>query len=103
MTSSSFPVLLDHDFRVRTAQSLRDVGSCLSCVGVPRAMLAEHLEQCYLNHGVGLDVLARKGGLAASECLAILEDRGWLPMKEAEAHNQLVCAVLDWQLKTKIF
>jgi hypothetical protein len=53
MIGSSFPVLLDHDFRVRTARSLREVGLCLSCVGVPRAMLVEHIEQCYLNHGVG--------------------------------------------------
>jgi len=85
------------DFRVRTARSLRDVGFCLSCVGVPRAMLVEHIEQCFLNHGVGLEGLARKGGLAADECLAILEDRPWVPIEDAEAHARLVRAILDWQ------
>jgi hypothetical protein len=103
MTNPSFPVLLDHDFRVRTARSLREVGSCLSCVGVPRAMLAEHLNQCYSNHGSSIERLARKGGLTADECLAILENRRWLPIDEADAHTQLVRAVLQWQRRTSIF
>lgn len=97
MTASSFPVLLDYDFRSRTARALRQEGSCLSCVGVPRAMLVEHLQQCYLNHGLSLERLAKKGGLAADECLAILEDRPWFPIEEAEAQAQLVRAVLNWQ------
>jgi hypothetical protein len=96
MKERAFPVLLDHDFRARTARSLREAGSYFSCVGVPRAMLDEHVQQCYLNHGTSLDRLARRGGLTADECLAILEDRAWAPIGEADAHKRLVRAILAW-------
>jgi hypothetical protein len=102
MANPSFPVLLDHDFRLRTARSLRETGACLSCVGIPQAMLRDHLDQFYLNHGKSIHQLAQMGGLAADECLAILEDRRWLPIDEADAHTQLVRAVLNWQNKVTL-
>lgn len=101
MPDPSFPILIDHDFRGRTAPSLRQIGSCLSCVGVPTEMLREHLEQCYSNHGEGIEQLARRGGLAADECLAVLEGRPWLPVDDATAQSRLVRVVLDWQGKQR--
>ena len=97
MKQSSFPVMLDHDFRSRTARSLREVGSCFTCIGIPRALMGEHLEQVYRNHGTGIENLALRGGLGADECLAILEDRQWIPLSEAELHAKLVQAVFRWQ------
>jgi hypothetical protein len=72
----------------------------LSCIGLPRALIAQHLEQLHINHGAGIEILAAKGGLSAAECLAVLEDRPWMAISEAEAHPKLVHLVLEWHRRS---
>ncbi len=56
---------------------------------IPRAIIEPHERQAERNHGQTLDRLDERGGLSASEAVAILEDRHWLPMTEADAIARL--------------
>lgn len=61
---------------------------------IPWDMIKPHEQQARANHcGQGLIKLAQRGGLSPDEALAVLEDRGWLPVsndKAAELLNQKV-------------
>ena len=52
---------------------------------IPWAVIAPHERQAQMNHGgQTLAKLAQRGGLCASEAVAVLEDREWRPYAEAE-------------------
>lgn len=57
---------------------------------VPAALIRAHEKQCSKNHG-GQTVsrLKERGGLCASEAVAVLEDRPWKPMADRDAIARL--------------
>jgi hypothetical protein len=57
--------------------------------GVPWALVEPHRAQAPRNHFQTLERLAERGGLAPSELVAVLEDRPWHAMNEAEAADRL--------------
>jgi hypothetical protein len=62
---------------------------------LPWAMLEEHEEQAKKNHGgQTLTRLAERGGLGASEAVAILEGRDWHPLLHADA--RLAEMIEEW-------
>jgi hypothetical protein len=54
-------------------------------------------QRCFINYDMHSDRLARRGGLAPDECLAVLENRRWMPIEAADAQIQLVKVVSTWQ------
>lgn len=56
---------------------------------IPWEVLAPHEETAQKNHQQSLERLAHRGGLSASEAVAILEDRPWRRMTSAEAVARL--------------
>lgn len=61
---------------------------------IPWNALAPHEHQALENHDQTLQVLARRGGLSWCEAAAILEDRPWHRMPDAEAKAAVlrICA-----------
>ncbi len=65
---------------------------------IPFAMVAPHEEQAQRNHGQSLNRLAERGGLAASEAIAILEGRKWGQVKACvENEVYLINKVRAWR------
>jgi len=56
---------------------------------IPWSLIAPHEQQAMRNHVQSLNRLAERGGLSACEAVAILEDRDWRKMTEAEAVERL--------------
>lgn len=57
---------------------------------IPLAMIAPHERQALRNHcDQSLAVLARRGGLAHDEAVAVLEDRNWHAMDPDAAVERL--------------
>jgi hypothetical protein len=50
---------------------------------IPWGLIAPHEAQAQRNHGQSLKRLAERGGLSASEAVAVLENRPWQPMADA--------------------
>lgn len=63
---------------------------------LPWEMIGPHEPQALKNHDQTLARLHDRGGLSACEALAVLEDRPWRPMDDAEANEQLCKAVARW-------
>ncbi|KKL57648.1 hypothetical protein LCGC14_2233330 [marine sediment metagenome] len=53
---------------------------------VPWSLVAPHQQQAQANHNQSLETLARRGGLAANELLAVLEDRDFEKPYMTEEH-----------------
>ncbi len=66
---------------------------------VPWGLLAPHEEQAQRNHGQTLEQLAGRGGLGASEMLAILERRPFRAMAPEESCARLTDAINAWNVK----
>ncbi len=66
---------------------------------IPMGLIASHEAQAQSNHSQTLARLNERGGLAPSEAVAVLEDRGWKPMPTDEAEDRLEELVLG-ALKT---
>ena len=56
---------------------------------IPWVVIAPHEGQAFFNHGQSLDMLNRRGGLAWSEIIAVLEDRRYTKMDEREARKMV--------------
>lgn len=54
-------------------------------VTIPWSLIAPHEAQALKNHGQSLNRLAERHGLSPSEALAVIEDRAWRHVPEAEA------------------
>lgn len=80
-------------------EKLRAAGVTFAVVAVPWAMIAPHEKQAYLNHSQTLKRLAERGGLAASEAVAVIEGISWFKLKisEPEAHRKLAEYVLQYE------
>jgi len=63
---------------------------------VPWAYVAEHAPQAMQNHAQSLEHLAQRGGLQASELLAVLEDRPWYKLPQYPAECRLMALVIHW-------
>jgi len=65
-----------------------------SRTGIPWAVIEGHERQAQENHGrQSLAHLASRGGLSPCEAVAVLEDRRWQRMTEADALAQLTALV----------
>ncbi len=96
--SEMFPIMLPgYASEIREhAAKMRKAGIGFLMVGVPWAMIEPHEKQAYKNHSQTLKRLAERGGLAASEAVALLEDRDWTRLEEAHAQAQLHCLLMHW-------
>lgn len=56
---------------------------------LPWRIIEPHAAQAWINHGQTLERLRERGGLDASEAVAILEDRTWRSMDTVEAFKRL--------------
>ena len=61
---------------------------------VPWKLVAAHTKQCSVNHSQSVERLAERGGLCASELAAVLEDRPWRSMADAEAWSAVFNAAV---------
>lgn len=68
----------------------------LPTLQVPWKMIAPHNAQAVINHIQTLVVLRSKGGLEASEAIAILEDRKWFPMDPENAYSIVKERIEKW-------
>jgi hypothetical protein len=84
--SAWFPVL----------KSFRDKQATLA--SVPWGFVAPHEHQALLNHRQSLETLARRGGLSASELLAVVQDRAWKPESTLVAEGVLRELLAAWGL-----
>lgn len=65
---------------------------------IPFAMIAPHESNAQRNHGQSLNRLADRGGLAASEAIAILEGLRWGSVKNClENERYLINLVRKWR------
>lgn len=64
---------------------------------IPWAMIEPHEGQARLNHDQSLALLASRGGLSACEAVAILENRSWVRMTDADKH--LTRLLQEWEAK----
>lgn len=65
---------------------------------IPWAMISPHERQAQINHGQSLERLAQRGGLGASEAIAIIEGRRWRDVKPCvENEVYLVNKVREWR------
>lgn len=84
MTDRRFPIL--PPWHLKPALE-REQGVVAIVLSIPWAVLAPHEAQALANHGQSLERIAQRGGLEASEAVAIIEDRPWhrMPRKDANA------------------
>ena len=64
---------------------------------VPWAFIEPHEKQAQRNHGQALARLAERGGLCPSEMVAVLEDRGWRSMPDADGIARVLELLAAWQ------
>lgn len=88
-------MVLGHDYREKLS-SFRASGFPFIVTQIPWPLLELHEPQARQNHGQSFAVLASRGGLSASEALAIMEDRRFERMDEPEAHAALFWKVFPW-------
>lgn len=81
------PIMLPHD-RAEVA-ALRVLGIEVLGAPLPWKIIAPHAKQAWANHGQTLERLRERGGLDATEAVAVLEDRAWHPMDLAAAFARL--------------
>lgn len=77
--------------------ALRDGGLTLLPIAVPWAMIEPHEAWAQKNHGQTLRRLADRGGLSASEVLAVLDDRGYETIPIVKACRELNARILAWE------
>jgi hypothetical protein len=68
---------------------------------IPWSVIAPHERQAHYNHSQTLTRLAERGGLDASEAVAVLESRPWTHMTPAEARTTLLRIVAERQVNPR--
>lgn len=84
-----FPIMFGGYRAKEEVAALRNADVCFGVVCIPWDMILPHERQALRNHSQTLKRLAERGGLSASEAVAVLEDRDFRRMGEAEAHHRL--------------
>lgn len=87
-TERQFPILVPYRHPHEPGQT-EEVGS------IPWRVIAPHWKTAKRNHGQTLERLAERGGLAASEAVAVIEDRAWHRMDRSEAIARLRVLVAE--------
>jgi hypothetical protein len=90
------PIMLPTNREAGLALELRRENVTCIIVSLPWEMIAPHEAQAVTNHGQSLERLAQRGGLSASEALAVLGGKKSLAMPHATAHRILGEMLLDW-------
>lgn len=85
-----FPIIDQRDWTKRDIVFPRDI---------PWSLLTPHEAQALQNHDQTLEELAKRGGLAPCEAVAVIEDREWSPMKDANAVTRLTELTVDAAVK----
>jgi hypothetical protein len=99
MSEPLFPIMDGYSIREEIPK-MRASGLALMVIALPWAMLAPHEAQARSNHGgQTLKRLAERGGLGVCEAMAVLEDRSWRRMDQAEAHRRLVALLAEFEAK----
>ena len=96
-----FPIMLGLSYELpKLVDACRALGVRQLIVSVPWAMLAPHEPRAKANHGQTLQRLAERGGLGASEAMAVLQDRPYARYRDGEAiaHSELAKAVAAWMV-----
>lgn len=99
MSERIFPIMESHYDgyeRRKDLKAIRDAGHCIMVIGIPWDLMAQHEEQCLRNHSQTVQRLSERGGLIASEAVAVLEDRRFTSMAEAAAQARLLEIVDDY-------
>lgn len=92
-----FPIMTE----ARDITAVRaDFGTSI-VVALPWPMLLAHEAQAIRNHQQTVAELAARCGLSACEACAVLEDRPWRKMPDAEAHARLKQLFTDYVTATK--
>ncbi len=91
MTPRLFPILYPSTHVGREIlPAIRRAGYMVMLVAFPWDILASHEDQAYKNHRQSLQQLANRGGLDPGELLAVMEDRPWRHMSDADAQAGLL-------------
>lgn len=103
MNNVVFPILIGAYGIERYLTSLRDGNQPFLVVAIPWALISPHESQARLNHGQSLAMLASRGGLAAAEALAVIEDRTYHRQGFCHSHKLLTDKVnahhlAEWQV-----
>ncbi|TIN83121.1 hypothetical protein [Mesorhizobium sp.] len=77
--------------------NVRRSGCPVLVLSVPLSMMIQHEDQAWTNHSQSLIGLQQRGGLAASEAVAILENRKWHKMDDAEANMTLARMTYEYE------
>lgn len=92
-----FPIALNPASRTEMRE-LRAAGVTTCVIGLPWSLIEGHEAQARVNHGgQSLRRLAERGGLSACEAVAILQDRRWERMADAEAQRALAAMLTAFQ------
>lgn len=95
-----FPIMIrsqawgkDSDVERARARGVPYVVVCL-----PWEMIEPHEKQALKNHSQTLERLAQRGGLCASEAVAVLEGKGWheIDSNSARANEKLARLIAEW-------
>lgn len=78
-------------------RELRQAGAFCVVIALPMEMLTPHEAQARANHNQTLNRLAERGGLTASEAIAILKDRGYVRMPHTGANAELLELFRKWE------
>lgn len=93
-TPRYFTIMCSEELRKYRAE-----GCFLLVLQVPWKMMLEHEKQAQNNHSQSIERLHQRGGLSASEAVAVLQDRKFTPMPSAQAHIELFKLSRDWVQK----
>jgi hypothetical protein len=94
-----FPILVPHAIAERAVIGELQLGQQMTLVcAIPWTLIAPHEKQAKRNHRLGLEELAQRGGLDASEALAVINGHAaygprrvpWL-----EANQRLAAMLVD--------
>jgi hypothetical protein len=91
-----FPVLFPHRREDIAAYEAAEIPRT-----VPWDFVAKHREQCLRNHDQTPERLAERGGLAACELVAVVEDRLWREMTDADAGARLREMLAAWERRSE--
>lgn len=93
-----FPIMMPWEGR-KAAESAREIGAMFVVIAIPWDMIAPHDKQAQANHGgQTIQRLYERGGLDATEALAVLEDKPfpWRTHNWAKSNAELARLVAAW-------
>jgi transcriptional regulator with XRE-family HTH domain len=93
-STEMMPIMDIGDYRSGDrVRNLRQAGLSVVVIAIPMSLLDPHEAQAQRNHSQSLRRLAERGGLSSCEAMAILEDRSWRRLPQAEAQAALLAAM----------